>query len=406
MKLTTKAVAALVLPDNKADAIYFDNDLRGFGYRLRRSGGRVLRSWVVQYRRPTGARRMTLDSVLNEKQARAAAKKLLARVALGEDPADDKARQRAAGKLTVRSLVEEYLADREGDIRAKTMRDTTRYLTGPYFKPLHNIAVETVSRRDVASCLTKTKREHGAIVAAASRAKLSAFFVWCLRQGFTEMNPVVGTEQPKRAASRERVLSDDELRRIWRACGDDDYGRIIRLLILLGARRQEVAGMAWTELDIDGPQPTWTLPSERSKNGRAHTLPLLPMALSIIRAVPQLASRNQLFGSRSDSGFASWNNGKAALDERSGVRDWTPHDLRRTFSTRLHDDPLAVEPHIVEALLNHSAHRAGPAGAYNRASYRARMVSTLAKWEDYIRALIEGDERKVLNFQPPQAVAP
>jgi Arm DNA-binding domain len=244
--LTDEVVRLLTLREDENDRIWPDADLKGFGYRKRRSGGRVIESWVVRYPRPTGARRMTLPAVLNEKQARAAAKKILARVTLGEDPADDKAKQAAADKLTVRGQVEEYLADKRGDVRAATMRDSVRYLTGPYFKPLHKVAIEKVNRRDVAACLTKIKREHGAIVGAAARGKLSALFSWCMRQGFAETNPVIGTQQPnKRAASRERVLNDAELRDIWNAAVEigGDYGAIVRLMILLGARRQEVAGM-------------------------------------------------------------------------------------------------------------------------------------------------------------------
>src|SRR5262245_14711606 len=131
MRLDAKTVAALRL-DDKQDAIFFDAELRGFGYRLRRSGETVRASWIAQYRRAGGQRRMLLGSasVLTADQARAAAKKVLAKVALGEDPQADKMQERAADRLTVRALVEEYLADRKGELRAKTLRDTTTYLVG------------------------------------------------------------------------------------------------------------------------------------------------------------------------------------------------------------------------------------------------------------------------------------
>src|SRR5262249_5429736 len=138
----------------------------------------------------------------------------------------------------------------------------------------------------------------------------------------------------------------DELARVWRACGDDDHGRIIRLLICLGARRQEIGGLAWSELDLESPQPTWTLPAARSKNGRAHTLPLMSMALEIIRSVPRMVSRDRLFGSRADYGFSSWPQGKRSLDQRCGVENFTIHDLRRSTATGLAD--LGVAPHVIE----------------------------------------------------------
>jgi integrase len=402
MRLDAKTVAALTL-DGKQDAIFFDDILIGFGYRLRQgAGGKVLRSWIAQYRRAGATRRMLIGNadMVNAEQARAKAKRVLAAVALGDDPQAAKAERRDKDRLTLKGVVDQYMGDKKPDWRAQTERDNRRYLAGPYFAPLHSMAIDKVTRRDVASCLIRIKRDHGPIVAAAARAKLGAFFTWCLRQGLCEINPTLGTEAPKRAAPRERVLSDAELAAIWNACRDDDYGRIIKLLTLLGQRRQEVGGLCWSELGLDAPQPTWTLPASRSKNGRPHTLPLLPLALDIIRAVPQMASRDQLFGSRSGGGFMDWARAKQALDKSSGVTEWTPHDIRRTFSTRLHEE-LNIAPHVVEALLNHfSGHRSGSARPYNQAKYLPQMRQALALWEDHIRALVEGGERKVLPFTP------
>src|SRR5262249_44877984 len=155
MKLTDKLVATLTLPDGKDDAIYWDDDPKRLGYRLRRSGDKVLRSWVVRYRVGAQQRRMSLDTVLTVEQARGAARKILAKVELGEDPQGDKRRERDGGKLTVRALVEEYIADRRPELRPKTLRDTTTYLVGSYFRSLHVMAIEKVTRRDVAACLTR-----------------------------------------------------------------------------------------------------------------------------------------------------------------------------------------------------------------------------------------------------------
>src|SRR5262249_29628648 len=134
-----------------------------------------------------------------------------------------------------------------------------------------------------------------------------------------EHNPVIGTRKPQGNAPRERLLSDDEIAALWSGCRDDDFGRIIRLLILLGARRAEIGGIAFSELTLDGPQPSWTLPAARAKNGRAHTLPLMPLALDIIRGVPRRVNRDLLFGSHGNTGFASWDRAKGILCRRSGV---------------------------------------------------------------------------------------
>ena len=334
--------------------------------------------------------------MLSAEPARTAAKKVLAQVHLGEDPAADRRERREKDRLSFRSQVDEYLAVKAREVRPTTLREVTRYLTGPYFRPLHGMAIDKVSRKDVASRLVAISRQHGDTVAAKARDTLGAFFVWAVQNGLLENNPTIGTRKPQTNKPRDRVLSDSELAAIWNACKDDDYGRIIRLLILLAARRSEIGGMAWSEIDVE--RGTWTLPAERSKNGRKHTLPLLPMALDIIKGVPRMVSRDQLFGARSEDGFASCDKGKAALDARASIAKWTPHDIRRAVATRLAD--IGIAPHIIEQILNHqSGHKAGPAGIYNRSSYEREVHNTLALWCDHVRILVAGGERKIVPMK-------
>src|SRR5262245_16389589 len=402
MRLTAKAVASLQLPAAKTDVIFFDDDISGFGFRLRiGAGGKVLRSWVCQYRHGGATRRLLLGSatVLGAEQARGMAKKALGRVANGEDPQAHKFDRRAKDAHTLKAVVADYLAIKQREVRPRTYTELVRYLTGSYFKPLHALALDQISRKDVAARLNRITLEHGSIVAGRARATLSALFSWALAHGLAESNAVIGTMAPKAGAPRERVLSDAELSAIWKACGDDDHGRCIRLLICTGARRQEIGGMCWSESNLE--QGTWTLPAARSKNGRAHTLPLLPAMLAIIKAVPRLAGRDQLFGQRA-GGFTGWSRGRAALDQRAGVRDWTVHDIRRSVATRMAD--IGVLPHVIEQILNHqSGHKAGPAGIYNRSSYEREVRSALALWHDHIRALTEDGKRKIISL--PQIIS-
>jgi integrase len=397
MRITAKSIAALTLPRGKSDIIHFDDELPGFGYRLRRgSGDGIRRSWVVQYRRAGGSRRVLLGAgdVLTAEQARTAAHKLLAKVALGQDPQADKADRRERDRLSLRTVIDEYLAIKRDEVRPGTLREITRYLTGPYFKPLHSLPVDSITRKDVAAQVVATQRRHSATVATLARSTLSGFFSWAMTMGLVESNPVIGAAQPKAAEPRSRVLTDAELVRIWNACQDDDYGRIIRLLMLTGCRRAEVGGMCWAEIDLEA--GTWTIPARRSKNGRAHTLPLMPAALDILQTVPHMASRDHLFGARSDAGYSAWAEGKAAVDARAKLADWVVHDIRRTVSTRLHD--LGIAPHVVEQILNHqSGHRRGPAGVYNRSSYEREVRAALAMWADHVRSLVDGGERKVMK---------
>jgi integrase len=332
---------------------------------------------------------------LTAEQARAAAKKTLAGIALGQDPQAEKAARRSADKFTLAAMIEDYLATKQSSVRARTFAEVQRYLRGPYFKPLHGMPVDTIGLRDVAARLLVITREKGAVTAGNSRSALSALFVWALANGLAQANPVVGTARPKTPPARDRTLTDRELAAIWKAAGDDAFGRVLKLLMLLGQRRTEVGGIAWSELDLE--RGTWTIPAQRTKNHRAHTLPLPSLALHIITSVPRVVDRDTLFGDRADSGLTGWARPKAALDARLGdsVMPWTLHDLRRTLATRLCD--LGTAPHVVEQILNHqSGHRAGIVGVYNRSSYEREVKSALALWSDHVHSLVEGDARKVV----------
>jgi integrase len=398
MKLTAKTISAIALPRGKTDAIAWDDEIAGFGFRTRLgAGGKVMKSWVLQYKHAGTTRRLLLGSavVFSADQARAEARKARAKVELGQDPQADKSARRDKDRYVMRAIVAEYLAAKRSQVRPRTYVEVSRYLTG-HFRSLANMPIDTITRRDVAACIVRITRGSGAATAGAARNALSAFFAWAMGAGLAEVNPVIGTNRAPANKPRERVLSDVELAAVWRACDDDDYGKVVRLLILTGCRREEIGGMRWSEFAPDG--TTWTLPAERSKNERPLTLPVLPMMREIISNVPHMATREQLFGERSQlHGFTRWHC-KPALDERSGTTDWTLHDLRRTCATRMAD--IGVQPHIIEAVLNHySGHRAGVAGVYNRSPYANDIKNALAQWHDHLRALVEGGERKVLQLR-------
>jgi integrase len=403
LKLDPKIIPALALPRGRTDEICWDAELEGFGLRLRRRrDGGLLRNWVAQYRADGHTRRVTIGSAdkIVPVQAREAARKLLARVELGHDPQAEKAAKRLQAARTVRSVIDGYLDAKQGELRPESFRVTKLYLAGAYFRPLHPMAVTAVTRTDVATCIRGIVRKHSGPTAAAARRALSAFFAWSIAEGLLGdgANPVDGSHRPADPAPRERVLTPAELVLVWNCAGVDEFGKIIRLLILLGSRRAEVGGMAWSEFDRD--VGTWTLPAERSKNHRPHTITLPPAALAIIETVPR-CSRDQLFGVRAGEGFSSWSRCKHELDRRLAgrVKPWRIHDIRRTVATRMADD-VGIEPHVIEGLLNHySGHRSGIAGIYNLAKYEIAVASALRRWSEYLGALTEGRESNVVSLQ-------
>jgi integrase len=399
MRLDTKTVAQLTLPAGKTEQIYWDSELRGFGYRLRQRGGRLHRTWVAQYRAAGHTRRSTLGAAetLLPIEARTAARRVLARAALGDDPQSEKAAKRAAATRTFRAVVASYLEARGRELRPTSHRIARIYLTGSYFKPLHSAAVSEIAYPDIAACLRAIEHEHSSITAAAARRAVSTLFAWAIAEGLmgrSPVNPVIGTRKPLDAKPRERVLSNAELIAIWKASdSEDDYGRIIRLLMLTGKRAAEIGGICWSEVNLDS--GTWHLPAARSKNKRTHSIVLPAPALDIIRNVPQQRGRDCLFGSRSDSGYTSWENGKRVLDLRLGdsVQEWRPHDIRRSVATHLGDD-LGCAPHVIEGVLGH--YRQNVATTYNRSRYDREVTAALARWAAYLTDLVEGRDGKVI----------
>src|ERR1700730_949218 len=369
--------------------------VKGFGVRRQR-GDPV---YVIKYRVFGRQRFVTIGrhgSPWTPDKARREAKRLLGLVADGKDPQAEKIEARAKAADTLGSVADDYLNHAKKKQKTRSYAETERHLLTNW-KPLHPVSVFHLRRRQVAARLAEIETERGRVTAARARAALSAMFNWAIREGFDiAANPVLGTNRPPEPKSRKRVLADRELAEIWRACRDDDYGRIIKLLMLTGQRRNEVGGMRWTEIDGD----TWTIPGTRTKNHREQFVPLPDFALALIDASPRRTNCDYVFGDgprrKGDGhrGFSGWSKAKAALDERivemrrkRAKLDWRLHDLRRTAATVM-ADRLGVVPHIVEVILNHvGGHRAGVAGIYNRAKYEAEVRKALQGCGEHVETI-------------------
>jgi integrase len=390
MKLTKASIATLPLP--KSEAIHFDDELKGFGLRLRGSGNHV---WVCQYQIGAQQRRLTLGSVhlFSPEEARRWAKEQLAKARLGTDPQAAKRLAKAAAKVTLAAIAENYLKAKQSELRPTSFTELQRYLT-QHWKPLGKMPIDKIGRKDVAACLTSIKQNSGDVAAARARSALSSMFAWAIGEGIAEANPVTGTNAPAAPQPRERVLSDAELVEVWNACQPDDYGRVIRLLIVTGQRRGEVGGMRWSELNPDG---TWTIPGSRTKNKRSHTLPLPRLAWQIIKEVHPRLDVDHLFG-RGVNGLGGWSRSFEAMRERMRpLPDWHVHDLRRSVATRMSD--LKVPPHIVEQVLNHQTFKRGVTGTYIHSAYATEVRNALAIWADHLRSLIDGEARKIIPLR-------
>lgn len=393
MRLTKANLARYALPAGKAEALLFDDDLPGFGLRIR-AGGK--RTWIAQYRLGAKQRRVTLGTTetVDPDEARKRAREALAKVSLGADPQSEKRAAQEQAGVTLGSVLPRYLAFAARRQRTSYHADVKRYLER-HWGPLAEVALNTITRATVSHRLGINSADVGPFAANRARAALSAFYAWALGEGVATANPVVGTHKAVEEQARDRVLTDAELADAWQAAGSGDFGAIVRLLILTGQRREEVGGMAWGEVTGE----VWGIPKDRAKNGRDHHVPLSPPALAVLHTRLRQDGRDLVFGSGSGP-FQGWSNAKERLDARIAVTrkerggkqaptlPWRLHDLRRTVATRMAD--LGVLPHVVEAVLNHvSGHKAGVAGVYNRASYAAEKRAALDLWGAHVATLVE-----------------
>jgi len=403
MKLTKATVKELKLPAGKAEALVFDDDLSGFGLRLR-AGGK--RTWVIQYRVGQKQRRVTLGSAdaIDADRARKEAKDMLAKVQLGGDPQVEKHLHREKAALTLGVVGEKYLSVHgERNLGARTLVEVRRALR-THWAPLAEVPMDKLTKGTISAQLDEIALESGPFAANRARAYLSALFNWAVRRGYAEDNPVRLTGRAAPEVSRDRVLADWELGLIWRHAGAGDYGDVVRLLILTGQRREEVGGMAWSELDLD--KGLWTIPGTRTKNARIHEVPLSEPALAILHRRRRIEGRDLVFGTGS-GGFSGFSRAKTALDARiyaaikaadpkvAPMQSWRLHDLRRSAITGMAN--LGVLPHVVEAIANHqSGSKVGVAGVYNRASYSIEKRAALDIWA----AHLSNSNRKTISHAP------
>ena len=305
--------------------------------------------------------------------ARTEAKRLLGIVASGVDPF-----AQSISSETFGAQVERYLARKQTSLKPGSFKNIARYLRGRS-APLHRLPLAEIDRRKIAAVLAEIETNSGPSARNRARAALSASYTWAIQEGLAEVYPVAGTGKADERASRDRVLTQDELRQLWRGLGDGRFADIIRLLLLTGQRRNEIGRLTWSEVDLT--RKVIVLGAERTKNSRSHEVPLSSQALAILQRQPR---RTEFVFSR--RGFINWSDAKARLDRRLPIADWRIHDLRRTCATQMAE--LGVQPHIIESVLNHvSGHKAGVAGIYNRAKYADEMRSALQRWSDHVERI-------------------
>jgi integrase len=232
--------------------------------------------------------------------------------------------------------------------------------------------------------------------ARAMFAGLSKMFAWLIEKRRLGVNPCRGVARPAALKARDRVLTDAELVVFWGATDAErvEFGALLKLLLLTGCRLNEVAGMRRAELSDDG--ATWTIPGERTKNARAHVVPLSPLVRELIAAVG--TDGDLVFTTNGTTPVSGWWKIKNRLDAAMQIPKWRLHDLRRTFVTGLAE--LGIRPDVIELAVNHvSGLRGGIAGVYNRSELLPERRAALERWATHVQGLVAARSVNVVSLR-------
>ena len=428
LKLTDATVRSLKAPE-RGRIDYFDATLPGFALRV--SGptpstpeGR--KGWVVFYRFGGKQKRLTIEPgypALGLADARKQAGAAFQALARGEDPAAAKQEAKTAARQD--PAIAEAAAEKEAQERKRGAIENViedfikRHLEAKHRAPryiaetrrlfkLHVLPrwrgreLRTITRRDVIELLDEIADRGTPIAANRTRAAISAMCNFAIRRGIVPAawaSPVALTERPGAETKRERALSPAEIAAVWTAAGELGYpfGPYFLMLLATAQRREEVARMRWADIDLA--EKTWTIPSDMTKPGRAHVVPLSPLALRLLERCPRSGAHvftgrrgrrhrvdgilaGELLGDAPISGYSK---AKRMLDEKiaageTAVAPWTIHDLRRTAATMI--AKLGAARFTLSRILNHADQSV--TGIYDRHEYLPEKRQALDAWGQFL----------------------
>ena len=401
-----------------------------FVMRFRRADGRMAKLTLGPFDPGPGVAAPAIGGPLTLAGARSLAAEVAHRRAQGIDPIGERKREKAAAReaaiasvatsygTVAREFVEDYARKKQ-----RRWRETARLLglRPGDLQPIANGLVERwalrpvgeITGRDIVLVLKETRlrsppglqrrRPAERETEGMSRAMLTAlsrFFSWCVGQQVIDRSPCVGLQRPSMPPSRERTLDDAEVRAFWAATDrlGPAFGPALRLLLLTGQRLREIGELQFSEISgLDRQDAVLTLPPARTKNHRAHFVPLAPMARAELGAAPRLAGCVYVFSTNGRAPVSGWSKVKRRLDALMvdelghALEPWRLHDLRRTMATGL--QRLGVRLEVTEKVLNHvSGSHGGIVGVYQRHDFAAERRAALEAYERRLAAVIDGSE--------------
>lgn len=377
-------------PDPGRRVELHDGKVPGLSLRITTAG---VKSWSFIFRQHGKRSRITLGRypALTLEKAREKATEAQGRVYKGETP--EKARKALSGAeiATMSQMIDAFVAFYKASGK-RSWAGLEMDLSNHVKPEIGHRVPAAIRKGDLKPILHRFELQpylHNRLL-----SHLGGMFKWAAEHDHVEANPVVGIRR-KKVQSRDRVLTDAELKAIWTACGTVGwpYGPFFRLLMITGQRRGEVAAMSRGLIGHN--TRLWEIPPEIAKNGRAHLVPLPQLAMDIIDAAPVFEDENGkpspwVFPAQTkiENHLTTFSDGKELLDKVSGVTGWRGHDLRRTMATNLAG--LGISGEVIEAALNHvSGTRAGVAGVYNRHAYLDERRAALDAWAARLQAIVK-----------------
>lgn len=343
------------------------------------------KGWYLRYRNADGRqRRLSIGPypIFTLSGARERAREIMAEVHSGRDPAQDRRDRRAAD--TFGAVWARYMAHVERN--RKDVRNVRHIGEKDLLPTFRHRKLSSITRADILELLDGIVNRGAGVKANRVREGLGTFYSWCVGRGLVDHNPVRDVPRPSREQSRDRWYSVDEIRALWPAWEAEDplVSAGYKLRLWTGQRTSEILRMEWEDVDlVNG---TLTIPKERSKNRRAHTVPLSKQAVALLESLPRTGAA--VFGGLQDRQRAI-----GRIRERSGVADFRAHDLRRTCATHL--GRAGVNRLVISRILNHTD--GSVTAIYDRADYMREMRAALQNWAD---SLDHGKpESNMISFQ-------
>jgi integrase len=255
------------------------------------------------------------------------------------------------------------------------------------FAPIDHMPLGEITRSDIVKVLDGIAANGTPIAANRAMSAIKKLFAWSLDRGAIAVHPLVGLRKPGIERSRDRVLTDEELKSFWRATEklSFPFGPAFQIMALTGQRRGEVTSMRWSQLNLS--EAVWTIPANIAKNGHAHAVPLSTTVLQVIQHLPRFVGSDLVFTTTGTSPISGFGRAKDRLDFIMEADEWRLHDLRRTAASGM--ARLGVAPHVIEKVLNHvSGEISGVAAVYNRHGYQTEKAEALEIWAKEIQALV------------------